>query len=128
MPGPILMIHQLLPATGWFGLFAKRLDTGEVALWREPLVAWALVDEHYVEEGQDERVAQSVVGMVVWGTEGPTFCLGIDSFVHIYVQDGDDLEQHRSEAEDLINAWEKDEVDGPNLHLGKPGPRPRIVH
>ena len=33
-----MAIRQLMPADGWRALYAKRLDTGALELWTEPLI------------------------------------------------------------------------------------------
>jgi hypothetical protein len=46
-------ILQIIPATGWRALFARRLDTGVLHLWTEPLIAWALVEDTFAAEGEE---------------------------------------------------------------------------
>jgi hypothetical protein len=106
-----MTIQQLIPATGWRALFARRLETGELHLWTEPLIAWALVEETFAEEGEDDAVEQSVVGMGAYGVQGVVPCPQMAGFVLTYVRDDEDLEPHRDMAETLITSWEKRDRD-----------------
>jgi hypothetical protein len=106
-----MIIQQLIPATGWRALFARHLETGELHLWTEPLIAWALVQEDFAEEGEDDALEQSVVGLGVDGANGVLPCPEMAGFVLIYVREGEDLEPHRTMAETLITSWEKRDRD-----------------
>jgi|SRR5882724_468475 len=107
MHGDTMTIQQLIPATGWCALFARHLDTGELHLWTEPLIAWALVQETFAEEGEDDAIEQSVVGLGAYGVQGVVPCPQMGGFVLTYVRDGEDLEPHRTMADALITSWEK---------------------
>ena len=61
-----MTIQQLIPAPGWCALFARRLDTGELHLWMEPLIAWALVQEDFAEA----KTKPSSNPWLVWGPTG----------------------------------------------------------
>jgi hypothetical protein len=74
--GDTMTIQQLIPAPGWCALFARRLDTGALHLWTEPLIAWALVEDTFTEEGEDDIIEQSVVGLGVDGANGVVPCRG----------------------------------------------------
>jgi hypothetical protein len=102
-----MTIQQLIPATGWRALFARRLETGALKLWTEPLIAWALVQEDFAEEGEEETLEQSVVGLGADGVQGVVPCPQMAGFVLTYVRDDEDLEPHRAMAETLITSWEK---------------------
>jgi hypothetical protein len=101
-----MTIHQLIPAAGWRALFARRLDTGELQLWTEPLVAWALVEDTFAEAGEDDVVEQAVVGMGAYGAQGVVPCPEMAGFVLTYVREDEELEPHRAMADTLITAWE----------------------
>jgi hypothetical protein len=124
-----MTIQQLIPATGWCALFARRLDREALQLWTEPLVAWALVQEPFAAEGEDDGIEQSVVGLGVYGVQGVVPCPQMAGFVRIYVRDGADLEPYRPMAETLITSWEqrdREALDGDPLLklLGSPPTAP----
>jgi hypothetical protein len=106
-----MTIQQLIPATGWCALFARRLDTGALHLWTEPLIAWALVQEAFAEEGEDDISEQSVVGLGAYGVQGVVPSPQMAGFVLTYVREGEDLEPHRDMAAALITSWEKRDRD-----------------
>jgi hypothetical protein len=106
-----MTIHQLIPATGWRALFARRVETGAIQLWTEPLIAWALVEETFGEDGEDDGVEQSVVGLGAYGAQGVVPCPEMAGFVLTYVREDEDLEPHRAMAETLITSWEKRDRD-----------------
>jgi hypothetical protein len=106
-----MTIQQLIPATGWRALFARRGARGELHLWTEPLIAWALVQEHFAEEGEEDTIEQFVVGMGASGGQGVVPCPEMAGFVLTYVRDDEDLEPHRAMAETLITSWEKRDRD-----------------
>jgi len=109
-----MTIQQLIPATGWRALFARHLETGALHLWTEPLIAWALVQEDFTEEGEDEAIEQSVVGLGAYGVQGVVPCPQMAGFVLTYVRDDEDLEPHRAMADTLITSWEKRDRDALN--------------
>jgi hypothetical protein len=106
-------ILQIMPADGWRALYAKRIESGELELWTEPLIGWALVEEIFPDEdGRPTKdIERSVQGLVSYGVQGATLAPGTAGFVLTYVQAQQDLEPHRSMAEALISSWEKLEHD-----------------
>jgi hypothetical protein len=106
-------ILQIIPAPGWCAVYARRVETGELELWTEPLIAWALVEEAFEDDEGDDAaiVEQHVVGLVNWGVQGPTVATETAGFVLTYVQAQEDLEPHRAMAETLIMSWERRDRD-----------------
>jgi hypothetical protein len=102
-----MTIQQLIPAIGWRALFAKRLETGALHLWTEPLIAWAVVQGDFAEEGEEEALGQAVVGLGAYGGQGVVPCPEMAGFMLTYVRDDEDFEPHRAMAETLITAWEQ---------------------
>src|SRR5688500_9796569 len=104
-----MAILQIMPADGWRALYAKRLATGALALWTEPLIGWALVEETFPDEdGQPTAdTEQSVQGLVSYGVQGAVLATETGGFVLTYVRPEEDLEPHRAMAEALISSWER---------------------
>jgi hypothetical protein len=121
-----MKILQIMPADGWRALYARRLETGDLALWTEPLVGWALVEEMFPDEdGRSTKdIERSVQGLVSYGIQGPMLAPETAGFVLTYVQPQDDLEPHRSMAEALISSWEKLERDEEGYFKEKEGGEP----
>lgn len=95
-------IVQIIPADGWFAVFASRLPTGEVVLQDQPLACWALI-----EDEDEEGSWRDVIGLTADSDVEECYLRG--RFVG-YRWQGESIDKWRTKAERLFSDLFSEEI------------------